>query len=302
MSDEPIFWYYRTHNQSPRVTAAFLARQRGLLTAGQYAREHENQWVDAADSYTTAADVDWAMARYARVHPSPPLRGLPNLGYVYRVDLGLVHDATVIALGHLTGPDAIIDRIETLQGTKRDPVKISHVRRTLEVLMADFPPALVTVESWQGVALAEQLGETWPVEVVTPTVALNREEWGLLLARLTERTLVLPPHARLREELLGLVVEVGPTGARVVDRGKVHQDHAIAVRGVIASLAPWTVPVDPRRYEPDAYDRGVADSWARFSGAPLAGEVIDTETAEGFSHEDMRWSRVGPDGVRRPLW
>ena len=41
----------------------------------------------------------------------------------------------------------------------------------------------------------------------------------------------------LREELLNLVYEVGPQGVRVIDRGKVHQDHAVAVRGVVASLA-----------------------------------------------------------------
>lgn len=48
---------------------------------------------------------------------------------------------------------------------------------------------------------------------------------------------MLPPHARLREELRNLVYEVGAQGIRVIDRGKVHQDHAVAVRGVLASLA-----------------------------------------------------------------
>jgi hypothetical protein len=57
------------------------------------------------------------------------------------------------------------------------------------------------------------------------------------LAQLSSRTLVLPPQVRLREELLNLVVELGPTGVKVIDRGQVHQDHAVAVRGVCASLA-----------------------------------------------------------------
>ncbi len=30
--------------------------------------------------------------------------------------------------------------------------------------------------------------------------------------------------------------EVGPQGVKVIDRGRVHQDHAVAVRGVVASL------------------------------------------------------------------
>ena len=45
-------------------------------------------------------------------------------------------------------------------------------------------------------------------------------------------------HARLREELLNLVYEVGAQGVRVIDRGRVHQDHAVAVRGVLAMLQP----------------------------------------------------------------
>src|SRR5258708_15556084 len=36
----------------------------------------------------------------------------------------------------------------------------------------------------------------------------------------------------LREELLNLTYEVGPSGIRVIDKGAVHQDHAVAVRGV----------------------------------------------------------------------
>src|SRR5262249_28950585 len=56
--------------------------------------------------------------------------------------------------------------------------------------------------------------------------------------------LVLPPHAQLREELLNLVYEVGPTGVRVIDKGSVHQDHAVAVRGVVAAFArPARVPL-----------------------------------------------------------
>ena len=93
------------------------------------------------------------------------------------------------------------------------------------------------VESWQGAGIAESLQRLGlPVELYTPTQKSNQDEWPILAQRLANGTLALPPHARLREELLNLVCEVGPTGARVVDRGRVHQDHAVAVRGVCASL------------------------------------------------------------------
>src|SRR5437870_2875420 len=74
-----------------------------------------------------------------------------------------------------------------------------------------------------------------PVELFSPTPKTNATEWPLLAQRLTNGTLVVFPHARTREELLGLTVEVGASGARVVDRGRCHQDHAVAVRGVVAS-------------------------------------------------------------------
>src|SRR5439155_7694995 len=41
--------------------------------------------------------------------------------------------------------------------------------------------------------------------------------------------------------LLNLVYEVGPSGIKVIDKGKVHQDHAVAVRGVVASLGTHAI-------------------------------------------------------------
>ncbi len=51
------------------------------------------------------------------------------------------------------------------------------------------------------------------------------------------RTLRLPQHPRLREELLGLSYEVTALGVRVTDRTRVHQDHAVVVRMIAAMLA-----------------------------------------------------------------
>jgi len=83
------------------------------------------------------------------------------------------------------------------------------------------------------------------VELFTPTAKAHAEEWPLLAQRLAARTLVLPPHARLREELLNLVYEVGPQGVRLIDRGRIHEDHAVAVRGArIGSLRTRS----PRRH------------------------------------------------------
>jgi len=59
--DEGVYWYWNGDNLSPKVTAKFLERQRRILVPAQFAREHGNQWVDAADSFTTSEQVDRAM-------------------------------------------------------------------------------------------------------------------------------------------------------------------------------------------------------------------------------------------------
>jgi hypothetical protein len=76
-----------------------------------------------------------------------------------------------------------------------------------------------------------------PVELYIPSAKKNAEEWPVLVQYLTAHTVVLPKHARLREELLNLTVEMTSQGIRVLDKGSVHQDHAVAVRGVVAMLA-----------------------------------------------------------------
>ena len=86
------YWRCSAENGSPRVTEAFLKRQRRLLMPTQFAREHEDQWVDQADSFCTQTDVDAAMS--LPIEPSPGVCG------VIAVDIGSVHDPSVVGVGH----------------------------------------------------------------------------------------------------------------------------------------------------------------------------------------------------------
>ena len=94
--DEAVCWRWSGENRSPLVTGDFLARQRRILLPTQYAREHQNQWVDAADSLTTAADVDEAMGQGWH----ELLAGRRDVDAVAFVDLGTVRDPSVIGLGY----------------------------------------------------------------------------------------------------------------------------------------------------------------------------------------------------------
>jgi hypothetical protein len=231
--DPSVYWHHHSTNRSPLVTAEFLARQRRILLPQQYAREHQNQWVDGADAITTASDVDWAMnqgwGETAAQEGDATYEGF--------VDLGLVHDATVLALGHREGELILIDRIETLEGDRERPVSLAAVEERLLDWHARFDVRRIRIESWQGVASAQRLAALGlPAEIQTPTTKTNSEEWPQLIQALAGHRLILPEHARLREELLNLTYEITATGVKVVDRGSVHQDHATAVRGTVAGL------------------------------------------------------------------
>jgi hypothetical protein len=254
--DPAVCWWHSGANLSPRVSRAFLQRQKRILVPTQYAREHENAWVDSADSFVSAADVDRCMTGWREQEVQSNGRR-----YVAAVDIGLVSDPTVVGVGHAE-PDgtACVDRLETFQGSQRRPVQLDAVEACVLDLSRRFKLTKVKVESWQGAATVQRLQQLdLPVELYVPTPKSQAEEWPLLAHAIAEGRLLLYPHARLREELLGLTVDVGPGGAKVVDRGKVHQDHATVVRMLVAMLAAgggdW-VGVSPGT-------RSVRDAWSR---------------------------------------
>jgi hypothetical protein len=240
-----VFWWYSSDNLSPRVTAEFLARQRRLLLPGQYAREHENQWVDQADSFTTSLEVGDAMDGSWIETPV----GEPGIEYMIAVDLGLVHDPAVVGVGHVEGGLVCVDRLVTFQGSREEPVQLAVVESQIVELTRVFPTTRVLVESWQGAGLVQALQRRGlPAEAFAPTAKAVADQWTVLAQCRAARQLVLPEHARLRDELLNLTVEVGPSGPRVTDRGKVHQDHAVVVRMLAAALAPEaTAPASSER-------------------------------------------------------
>lgn len=190
--------------------------------------------MDQADGFTSAAEVDAAMGHGW----TEQVEGRAGVDYHCFVDLGMVHDPSVICVGHIEAEVAFIDRLVTYQGSRESPVQLATVEQALRHLAGKFHLTKIRIESWQGLSAVQSLTRAGlNCELFAPTAKAHAEEWPILGQRLAGRTLVLPPHARLREELLNLVVEMGPTGVRVIDKGQVHQDHAVAVRGVCASLA-----------------------------------------------------------------
>jgi hypothetical protein len=232
--DPSVYWYWSGENKSPLVTPEFLERQRRILLPGQYAREHQNAWVDAADSFTTAGEVDAAMSS-GWVEQYEARKDVNAVAFV---DLGTVRDPSVICVGHAEDGRVYCDRLVTFHGSHESPVQLADVERVLRELAAAWRITKIRIESWQGVSAVQSLERLGlPVELFAPTAKAHSEEWPVLGQRLATWKLVLFPHGRLREELMNLVYELGPQGVKVIDRGKVHQDHAVALRGVCAMLA-----------------------------------------------------------------
>lgn len=175
--DTATFWHWTGDNPSPRVTTDFLDRQRRILLPLQYAREHQNAWVDAADSFCTAAEVDAAMGHGWIEQP----QGQPGGDYHAFVDLGAVHDPTVIAVGHVESDVAYIDVLRTFQGSREEPVQMAMVEATVRELRRRFNLTRIRVESWQGLSAVQSLQRSGlNVDLFTPTQKTNAEEWPIL--------------------------------------------------------------------------------------------------------------------------
>ena len=141
--DPDVFGYYSQENLSPKITPEFLARQKRILHPVQFALEHENTLMDATDSFISTLEVDDAMDGSWIETPV----GEPGRSYVIAVDLGTVHDPSVVGVGHLEDALVCVDKLLTFEGSRDRPVQLWAVERAIRDLASDFPTKRVLVES-----------------------------------------------------------------------------------------------------------------------------------------------------------
>ena len=231
--DPSVYFYWTNKNPSPLVTDTYLSAQRRLVHPVRFSREHLNTWTDGADAFLSADLLEAAFAE-----GWPEQESAADEDYFAFVDLGLVHDATAIAVTHKRADGSVaLDRLLTFKGTRKEPVRVADVLDAVTALDEQFGLRLVRVESPEGgESLVQSLrGQSVNAETLRPTQKTQQEAWGNLLSLFQNGRLVLFRHERLREELLNLQIKNTPTGFRVFDPGAIHQDHALALAG--ASLA-----------------------------------------------------------------
>lgn len=132
----------------PWVDEADLQAQ-GLRDS-EYSRLHLNIWTQSEDRLVSAADLLAAAVLDGEQEPRPGVQ------YICSVDLGLVNDKTVVAVGHSEeiSPEpgapkrVVIDSLRRWRGKRLRPVQIGEVESYLALTAKRYNNAKCLVDPW----------------------------------------------------------------------------------------------------------------------------------------------------------
>ena len=207
-----------------------------------------NQWTQAAGSFLDPAVVD---ASFTLEGPALDRGGS---GYVGALDLGVVHDRTVFALGHREGDRVLLDRMQCWQGSRAHPVDFAEVEAFIVGAHGRFGFEL-RLDPWQGLDLAQRLrARGVRVEEYSFTTASKQRLAATLLSTINVGNLALYEAEGLRDELLALRLVQMSSGAWSFDhkRGG-HDDRAVALALMTVGLLERpTVDLSDFANDPDA--------------------------------------------------
>jgi hypothetical protein len=243
--DPEIYFQYQTENLSPLITEEFLEKQREILPAFVYAREHENKWGEGTDAFCTLEDWNRATS------DGDPRRDRdPGPSYAF-CDLGWVHDETAIACSKQDNGKVDIIALTGFRGSQSSPVRLSAVEELLAGWVDTLGVRRIEIESPQGVQMTQSLkARDIYTDVLHPTAKSNQARWGALYMALKNGSVRLPNDSKLRRQLLTLTIKESVTGWRVVDVPSIHNDRAVAVAGALfmAKSPPITLLMSDNDY------------------------------------------------------
>jgi hypothetical protein len=270
---------------APWLLADMIEEQRETLHPADFARFWECKWTEAKGSWITREMFDACV---------PAERALPwklprEAGCVGFVDVGLVHDPTAIAVVHRDGDVCVLDALETMQGSRNEPVQLEDLEELVVELTRRYGVGRWVFEAPQAVASVQRLQQMLPatVEARYPTAESQARLFGTLYRLFAARRLVLFAHDQLRKEALSLVTRTIGGRLKVVESAAVHQDHVVALGGA-AELAMWTEPklkvplIMPVVVPQPGSSRASAFRRAWQSGDPALLPRIVTESGLGF--------------------
>jgi len=216
-------WYFSPRGQCASwISPAWLEQQRRTLPTHVFARLHENQWVEGAGAFLTAAEVDAIF-----VPDMPTGSGAVAVG----VDLGLLHDSTVVAVVRRDFDSGLVavDDLETWRPANGLPVDLREVEESIAMLARKFG-APVVLDPWQSALLSQRLTARGIRCVEFPFTNENRRKlFGVVLDLIRNKRLRTRPHEELRRELLSLEVQQTVAGWRVDHRPGRRDDHVVSI-------------------------------------------------------------------------
>jgi len=222
----------------PWVDEADLKAQ-GLRDS-EYLRLHLNVWSQSEDHLVSEEDLEAAAVLEGEQEPRPGVQ------YVMSVDLGLVHDRTVVAVGHAepTSDEAgaprrvVVDSLKRWRGKRLRPVQLSDVEAYIALTARRYSNAKVIFDPWQAAGLSQRL-QTQGIrcEAFNFTQTSTARLASSLHLALKNRLVWLPnddelltelAHIRLRENGIGQV--------RLDHDADGHDDMAVTVAMIVNEL------------------------------------------------------------------
>jgi hypothetical protein len=215
---------------APWLSDRDMQEQRETLHPADFARFWDCRWTEPKGSWISREMYEACETG----HES--FRGHPGHRYAGFVDLGLVRDATAIAVCHRPrGEDRIVlDKMVTFQGSRARAVDLESVEHVVADLSGLFKVQRWIFEAPQAVASVQRLQRRLlgvSVEARYPTVDIQGRIFGTLYRLIANRQLVLYPHEQLRKEALSLVTKTSGGRLKVVEGTSIHQDHVVALAG-----------------------------------------------------------------------
>lgn len=231
---DPLWRTHEVPGPAPWADPERLAEQRRRLPASSYLRLFENVWTAAEDRLVDPDDLA------ACVVLDGPLAPEPGRRYVVGVDIGIVHDRSVVAVCHSLDqaiPDGpvrrrvVLDRMHVFQGSKAAPVALSDVEAAVYDASITYHKARVVYDPFQAVGSAQRLASRGiKVEPFTFSSSSVGRLASVLHLLLRDRLLSLPDDPELLDELANVRLrETSPGVLRIDhDAGK-HDDRVIAL-------------------------------------------------------------------------
>ncbi len=209
----------------PWISRDDLDEQKTMLPEWEYARLHLNQWTASEDRLTTVDDIRACVTLDGPQLPHPGVR------YVVGLDIGLKHDRSVATVCHLDDKTVVVDRQETWQGTRDNPVRLEDVEAWLLETVRSYSRATVVCDPWQAAHLMQNLRNRRVRIQEFPFTAQSVGRLAITLHRLLrDHQVALSDDPDLIDELVNVkLVETAPSSYRIDHDSSQHDDRVISL-------------------------------------------------------------------------